>query len=235
MFHLITDILEGKQEGYQAINTKLLTYYKNNQQTINLGLNAGAGSQGTEPKYYSPSSLVNKLGLPRKYGKVLYGLVNQDEIERVIELGTSIGVSTSFIAAAGNKPIVSIDANPEVVASTKKAFDSILPSHQIKFVQALFDEVMEEQINGSLKNTLVFIDGDHNKEAVLRYFNICLQYAEAPSILVFDDIYWSEGMTKAWQEICNHPRVELSIDLYQIGLVFFRTESLTKEHFQLWY
>lgn len=235
VFSFITHILEGKQEGYDGVAKSLYTYYKKHSNKVNLALNAGAGSQEVKNQLYRPQELIHKLGLPDKYGKILYALVKDDEIERVIELGTSIGTSAAFMAAAGNKPIVSIDANPEVLASTKQAFDTIMPEHQIEFVQAYFDDVLDQVIQGSLKHTLVFIDGDHNKEAVLRYFNTCLQFAEQPAVIVFDDIYWSEGMTEAWQEICIHPKVKLSIDLYRIGIVFFREESLTKEHFQLWY
>ena len=235
VFKFITEVLEGSSKGYDNKAKDLIAYYRSSHEKINFALNAGAGSQEIQKELYRPIQLVDKLGIPAKYGKILYALASNPEIHQVLELGTSIGTSTSYMSAAGNKPIVSIDANPDVIASTKRAFDSFYTDHQVEFVQAYFDDVLNEKINGGLRNTLIFIDGDHNKDAVLRYFKRCLQHTEAPCIIVFDDIYWSEEMTEAWWSICAHPAVHLSIDLYRIGIVFFREETLTKEHFKLWY
>ena len=79
---------------------------------------------------------------------------------------------------------------------------------------------------------MIFIDGNHKKDATLNYFQQCLQQMSSNSVLVFDDIHWSDGMEKAWIEIKQHPRVKVTIDLFQMGLVFFR-EELSKEDFIL--
>ncbi|WZL88411.1 class I SAM-dependent methyltransferase [Salinimicrobium sp. 3283s] len=77
---------------------------------------------------------------------------------------------------------------------------------------------------------LLFIDGNHQKEATLSYFEKLLPTVHNDSVMIFDDIHWSKGMEEAWEEIKAHPKVKVSIDTFQWGLVFFRREQ-EKEHF----
>jgi predicted O-methyltransferase YrrM len=79
---------------------------------------------------------------------------------------------------------------------------------------------------------MLFIDGNHSYDATMRYFEMCKPYLHNQSLIVFDDIYWSKGMTQAWKEIKADPIVTVSIDLFFIGLVFFRKEQV-KENFKL--
>jgi predicted O-methyltransferase YrrM len=79
---------------------------------------------------------------------------------------------------------------------------------------------------------LVFFDGNHKKEPTLSYFEQCLPHIHPGTIFLFDDIHWSAGMEEAWNIIRNHPKVRVSIDLYHLGIVFFR-EELSKEDFTI--
>ena len=78
--------------------------------------------------------------------------------------------------------------------------------------------------------SLLFIDGNHKKEATLEYFQKLLPHVHNDSIMIFDDIRWSKQMEDAWEEIKAHPQVKVTIDTFQWGLVFFRREQV-KEHF----
>ena len=82
---------------------------------------------------------------------------------------------------------------------------------------------------------MVYIDGNHTYEATLRYFNLLLPQCTANTVLIFDDIYWSKAMTDAWTTIKQNEKVRLTIDVFQLGFVFFRTERLAKEDFVLRY
>lgn len=81
---------------------------------------------------------------------------------------------------------------------------------------------------------MFFFDGNHQEEATLQYFEACLKKTNEDSIFVFDDIHWSSGMTAAWNKIKAHPQVSISIDLFQLGILFFR-KGQAKEDFVLWY
>jgi hypothetical protein len=79
---------------------------------------------------------------------------------------------------------------------------------------------------------MLFIDGNHSYEATMRYFELSKPFLNNESMVVFDDIYWSKGMTRAWEQIKADPQVKVSIDLFFVGLVFFRKEQV-KENFKL--
>ena len=80
---------------------------------------------------------------------------------------------------------------------------------------------------------LAFVDGNHQKEPTLHYFKLLLAKVKEGSILVFDDIHWSEGMEEAWEEIKKHEQVMLTIDLFFIGIVFFSSSFKVKQHFTI--
>ena len=81
---------------------------------------------------------------------------------------------------------------------------------------------------------MAFIDGHHAEAPTVEYFEQLLAKGHANSVFVVDDIHWSVGMEKAWERIKAHPRVTVTIDLYDLGLVFFRTEQ-GRQHFRLRY
>jgi len=79
---------------------------------------------------------------------------------------------------------------------------------------------------------LIYFDGNHQKDATLRYFELLLETANNDSVWIFDDIHWSPEMSRAWETIQNHPKITVAIDTFQWGFVFFRKEQ-QKETFTI--
>ena len=105
---------------------------------------------------------------------------------------------------------------------------NIYPKHGI------FDVVLPAILKENGKFDLAFVDGNHRKEAMLCYFNLLMPYVHEGSIIIFDDIRWSDEMFLGWQEIKNNENVILSIDLFHLGIVFFNKKFI-KQHFELFY
>jgi len=80
--------------------------------------------------------------------------------------------------------------------------------------------------------SLIYFDGNHSKQATLDYFELLLPTITNDSVWIFDDIHWSTGMEEAWEIIKSHPKVKVTIDTFQWGIVFFRSEQ-EKEHFTI--
>jgi predicted O-methyltransferase YrrM len=100
--------------------------------------------------------------------------------------------------------------------------------NNIEFVNTKFEDYLK-----NLQHTtydLVYFDGNHSKKATLDYFELLLPTISNESIWIFDDIHWSKDMEDAWRIIKNHPKVTVTIDTFQWGIVFFRNEQ-KKEHF----
>lgn len=181
------------------------------------------------------SSLVSKVAVKHRYGKVLYALVSYFKPETILEIGTSIGISSAYMAsAASGSKFISLEGNP---AAVEKAalFHSSLGIKNARLISGDFKETLLPALTSLGKLDMAFIDGNHTYQATLSYFEACLPFTNEHSVLVFDDIYWSEGMTRAWEEIRAHPQVRVSIDIYQFGIVCFRKQNLAKEDFVLWY
>ena len=119
----------------------------------------------------------------------------------------------------------------KAVADVAKKNFNTLGLKNIELVEGNFDETLTGTITKMGNIDMVFVDGNHRYEPTVRYFRDLLPAMQEHSILVFDDIHWSKEMEQAWEEIKQDPAVTLSIDLFFIGLVFFRKEQKAKQHF----
>jgi predicted O-methyltransferase YrrM len=103
----------------------------------------------------------------------------------------------------------------------------------VQLTEGDFAETLEPLLQTLPQVDLAFIDGNHRKEPTLQYFQSLLAKTNEQSILIFDDIHWSEEMEAAWEQIKLHPRVTLSIDLFFIGLVFFKKDFKETQHYSI--
>lgn len=167
---------------------------------------------------------------PAKYGQLLFRLANHFQPKSVLELGTSLGISTSYLASVNStNTIITVEGAPEVAAIAKDNFE-YLQLNNIKQFVGNFDLVLPELLQNIDKLDLIFFDGNHRKDPTMNYFKQCLTKTHEGSVFIFDDIYWSSEMKEAWTEIKNHPQVKVTVDLFQFGIVFFRSGQ-AKEHF----
>ena len=181
------------------------------------------------------SVLESIVAVRPKYGRLLYRLVKYFNPENILELGTSIGLSSAYMALANkHTDITSLEGSPSLI---EVAIDNhaALDIQNVGLLQGNFDELLPSFLQDREHLSLVFFDGNHRKQATLNYFNLCLKKATPDSIFIFDDIHWSEEMHEAWSEIKAHPQITLALDLFQFGICFFKKEKLAKEEFILRY
>jgi mRNA degradation ribonuclease J1/J2 len=88
--------------------------------------------------------------------------------------------------------------------------------------EGLFDEVLPDILSGGVKPGLVFIDGNHRKVPVLNYFTSIAENSDSKTVIIIDDIHYSKEMEEAWEEIRLDDKVSVTIDIYRMGIVFFR-------------
>lgn len=199
----------------------------NNTQPIEVN-DLGAGSKVFTSNKRSVKSIAKNAGISKKKGELLIRLVAYFKPTSILELGTSVGLST-FCIYLGNKNsnIITMEGclnTAKIAEKTLKMFGA-----NPNIVIGNFDDKLAETIKNKSFD-LIYLDGNHQKNATLRYFEQILNVIHNDSILIFDDIHWSDEMTQAWEVIKNHPKVTVSIDTYFWGIVFFRKEQV-KEHF----
>ncbi|MDB5020420.1 MAG: SAM-dependent methyltransferase [Pedobacter sp.] len=194
----------------------------------------GAGSHLNKNRTKAVKQIAkNALKSPR-LAQLIHRLAKNSNPDLIIELGTCLGLTTAYLAnAAPSAKVISIEGCPQTAAVAAKNFQD-LQINNIELQVGNFDTLLPDLIDSKPKLDFVYIDGNHRKQATLNYFKWCLPKVHENSLLIFDDIYWSEGMKEAWEEIKQHPDVTITIDLFWIGLVYFK-KGQAKEHFKIRY
>lgn len=190
----------------------------------------GSGSKVFKSDERAINAIAKTSGTSLKNSKLLFRIVRYFQSTSILELGTNLGIGT-YALALGNplKKITTIEGCEEIHKVAEQQFldKKIVNIHSI---QGKFKEELQQLTTNPWD--LIFFDGHHSKEATLDYFEMLLPSAHNDAVFIFDDIYWSKGMTEAWETIKAHPQVTVTVDIFNWGLVFFRKEQ-AKEHFKI--
>jgi predicted O-methyltransferase YrrM len=234
LFELYTNVIRVKKDSHtdydrlKSLRNKLLS----SDTEIEI-LDLGAGSRVNHSNRRKIRTIARNAEKPAKFGRLFHRMIRHFQPETIVELGTSLGLTTLYMSKA--KPdaqIISFEGCPETAKIAQQNFDG-QNALNIDVILGNIDETLSPKLREFPKGIdLLYVDANHRYEPTVRYFEECLPYAHNDSVFIFDDIYWSAGMTEAWQYIKAHPRVSLTVDLFWIGLVFFRKEQV-KEDFTL--
>jgi predicted O-methyltransferase YrrM len=200
-----------------------------NQNTIEV-TDFGAGSRVFKSNQRKISAVAKNVGISPKNAELLFRMIRYFQPESVLEIGTSLGLATSALSVGNkNSIIITLEGCPQTIAIAKNQCQ-LQNLNNIEFVNTKFEDFLTTDNQQPTTYNFIFFDGNHSKPATLNYFELLSPTISNNSIWIFDDIHWSDDMEEAWGIIKNHPKVTLSIDTFQWGIVFFRKEQ-TKEHF----
>ena len=232
VYDLITKCFYNKAKHEEYVNIKA---YRDNlinsKDTIHVE-DFGAGSTVFKSNNRKISDLAKVAGASISESKLLFRIVKYLNPKSVLELGTSLAISTNTIKEATiDCDITTIEGSKSIFewnreSNSKNNFDNSL------FVNSLFDDFLEE-IPKNNKFDFIYIDGNHTYSATIKYFNMLKKHINDNSVIIFDDIHWSKEMDDAWKEIILDKDVTLSIDTFHFGMVFFRKENYNTEHFTI--
>jgi predicted O-methyltransferase YrrM len=233
VFDFITKVLNDKTNypAYRQVEDLRKQLLKN--ETLLSVEDMGAGSVISKTNQRSVASIVKHAAKPKKFGQLLYRMVKTYQPQSIIELGTSLGITTSYLSLA--KPdvkIITMEGSPAIAAAAKENFKE-LKLDNVSLVKGNFDHTLSSILSDLACVDFCFIDGNHRQEPTARYFQQLLPRINNESILIFDDIHWSKEMEQAWETIKEHDAVRCSIDLFFIGIVLFRQEFKEKQHFKI--
>jgi predicted O-methyltransferase YrrM len=216
----------GDYAKVEALRRKLL-----NDHTAIIVEDFGAGSAVSKTNERTIASIARHAAKPKKYGQLLYRMIKKYQPQTIVELGTSLGITSSYLSLA--KPearLVTLEGSTEIAKQAKMNFD-VLQLKNIELTEGNFDNSLPSVIDRLRSVDFAFIDGNHRREPTERYYQQLLPGLHNDSILIFDDIHWSREMEEAWETIKNNDAVRCSIDLFFIGIIFFRQEFREKQHF----
>lgn len=232
VFDLIEGVLRasGPHEEFAPIE-RLREDLLDSDQTIRVN-DLGAGSRVLDLPVRRVSDMARTSLKGPRQGQMLFRLARHFDPATVLELGTSFGISTLYLAlGAENGRVITIEGCPQTHRIARHHFERAGRAN-IEPLLGSFRSRLPEVLQRTPRLDMVFIDGHHQKEPTLDYFEQCLTRAHDGTVLILDDIHWSRGMEEAWDAIKGHPRVTITIDLFHMGLVFLRTEQ-ARQHFRL--
>jgi predicted O-methyltransferase YrrM len=232
VFNLYTSVIKPADPYYifaeiEACRSALLT---SKEEIVTEDM--GAGSKVHNSAKRKIKDIARYSLKDTKTAQLLFRLVNYFNPRQIVDLGTSLGITTLYLAAPNpNSTVYTFEGCKETLAVARRNFNQFGYTH-IRPVAGNIDHSLPECIKKVSSLDFVFFDANHRLAPTLRYFTLCLTKAHTHSVFVFDDIYWSAEMAEAWRQIKAHPQVTLTIDLFRVGLVFFRKEQ-PKQHFKL--
>lgn len=233
VFSFIKDVLNDHRSFYCFETIEALRKKLRQNQTVLTVEDFGAGSNFTKFKQRSVSSIAASALKTKKFSQLLFRIVNYYQPRTILELGTSLGITTSYLACAkSDAKVITMEGSPAIASVAKQNFAQS-GIQNIQLVEGNFDVTLPQVLQNLSSIDFAFVDGNHRKKPTLDYFQQLLQKQNEHSIFVFDDIHWSEEMEEAWNEIKSNAEVTVTIDLFFIGLVFFRKENKAKQHFAI--
>ena len=180
----------------------------------------GAGSKSIKSSTITIKTLTKKVQSRPEKAQILFRIVSYFQKKNILEIGTSLGLTTAYLSNANkNGKVTTLEGDPTISNLAQKNFKT-LKINNVELINQPFGQIIPKLLNN--KFDLIFFDGNHSKEATLRYFYWLVEHANEDSIFIFDDIYWSIEMKHAWEEICNFDKVVLSLDIFSLGIVFFK-------------
>jgi len=215
VFDLIIKVFRNKINPDIVFKVEMIRKKLNSNKTYVSVADFGTGSEVRDNKLVKVSEIAKKSSVPKKYCKLLAGLSEEFGKPSIIEFGTSFGISTMYLAGA------------------KDNFEEG-GLNNIKLFTGSFEQLLPEIENSKIKPGLVFIDGNHRKEPTIDYFNRMADLSDENTVIVLDDIYYSPEMGEAWNEIKQNNRVSITIDIFRMGIVFFR-EGMTRSDYKIRY
>ena len=232
MYNLVTKCFYDKK---QYPEYSILKKYRNsllkNKNTIEV-TDFGAGSKVFKSNERQISKIAKTAGISSKRAELLFRIVNYFQPTTILKIGTSLGLATSALSLGNSKAYIqSLEECPNTLSIGEYTFNSFFPDFNIEFINVEFSGFLKECSSKS-EWSLIYFDGNHSKAATLNYFELLLPTITNETVWIFDDIHWSKDMEEAWRTIQQHPKVTVTIDTFQWGIVFFRVEQ-KKEHFTI--
>jgi predicted O-methyltransferase YrrM len=230
VFNLVTKCFYDKK---QYPEYSILKNYRNsllqNKNTIEV-TDFGAGSRVFKSNTRAINQIARNAGISKRRAELLFRITNYFQPESILEIGTSLGLATSSLSLGNkNATITTLEGCPNTLSVAQKQFKKF-DLNNIDSIKTEFISYLKNQQPTTNNRQLIYFDGNHSKQATLEYFDLLLPTITYETVWIFDDIHWSPAMEAAWEVIKNHPKVTVTIDTFQWGVVFFRTEQ-PKEHF----
>ncbi|MFN5812733.1 MAG: O-methyltransferase [Bacteroidota bacterium] len=234
IFEMVKDALNDRPKDRSLFNHIEVIRKRFSKDTHHISiLDLGAGSVKGNAAERTISSIARSAAKSAKFGRLFYRMVKHFKVETVLELGTSLGLSSRYFAEANpTYGVITIEGAPSLASFTEEKLKEEGYTN-IRVHEGDFQYWIPRLMPDLVGRKLIYVDGNHRYAPTVEYFHQFLPFLGNDDILIFDDIHWSQEMEKAWKEIKNHEQVACTVDLFFVGIVFFRKEFKEKLNFSI--
>jgi len=234
VYDFYTRIIQGQQENelFDTIESYRHQYLQD-ENYIKV-TSPGAPSRVSNDGKRKISRLAQHGISKPKNSRLLYRIIQDMQPEIIVELGSSLGINTLYLSAAyPQAQVYTFEGCKETAQLAAQLYDN-WPIKNISLIEGNIDETLPRLCTKLDRIDFAYLDANHRFKPTVNYFNLLMKKSSSHSILILDDIYWSEGMYQAWKTIISKPEISLSLDLFELGIVFCRKLPI-KQHYTLMY
>lgn len=224
LFDFYTGIVKGTSPDFSAIEALREKLLKDERSIVVEDL----GSKGPVNEVRRISSIAKTSLSEPRFSAMFHRIIERYDHKTIIELGTSLGINTLYLAQKKNARVFTFEGAREIASVASITFD-FGGTKNVQLLQGNIDATLPNFLLTIRKADFVLMDANHTYEATMRYFNLILPKTHEKTVVVIDDIHSSPGMEKAWKEIIGNKLVHSSADLFRCGVLFF-DPSLNKQH-----
>lgn len=233
VFDFILNVLNNKSNYQAPVEIEQLRHHLLKDKRALQIEDFGAGSRVRSGRQKTVAGVAKSALKPKSLSQLLFRLVKHYQPKIILELGTSLGITTSYFSKASPQTsIITIEGSSSIASVARENFQQLHCSN-IQLNEGNFDDLLPSVIHQLSFVDLAYIDGNHRYQPTISYFRQLVSACNQHTVLVFDDIHWSAEMEQAWEEIKLHPQVKCTIDIFFLGFVFFREEFREKQHFSI--
>jgi predicted O-methyltransferase YrrM len=218
--------------GIAEIEEKRKLYLKDRSKVS--GDDLGAGSRLSKSSGQRVSNIAAHGISSKKDCVFLSEWIKMIQPEIVIELGTSLGIATAYLAKANTQNYVhTFEGNNSLARKAQKLFDQ-LKCENVDILHGDIDEMLPRKLAQLDKIDFALIDANHTYDAALNYFDLLQEKISDTGVMIIDDIRWSPAMNRAWNNLVARETVSISIEFLNQGVLMFE-KHLQKQHYILSY
>jgi len=189
--------------------------------------NREGGSSAEDTEYRSPSLTGAGASTEQSAGHRTHNT------GIILELGTSLGISTLALAlAAPDKRVVTVEGCP-VMAEIASANLIRHGAQNAEVINMEFSQALEKLRAEGTTVSMALIDGNHTGDALKKYVNGIMMMGEE-MIIVADDIHMNSDMFTAWHSLATRETAPAALETFRLGMLF-RMRSLTPGYYRIRY
>ena len=231
MFHFALNVIYLEYPFYEFKNLNKIREDLLESKTRLTTEDYGAGSIHFKKEKRAIKEIARHGITSKKNAELLYRIINFLQPKNSIELGTSLGLTSLYLATAAKQSTLFTIEGSESLSKFSNELFLKNKVNNIRSIHGKFEAELPNILKKIDKVDFAFVDGHHDKEATIKYFHLLLEKTHNETIIVFDDINWSKGMQESWEIIRKNSRVKISVNLFYMGILFFREEQKEQEHF----